>query len=36
MLDIGYFQLKFSWQNGRKKLPWWASKVKIIMKFRFF
>jgi len=27
---IGYFQLKFSWQNGHRKLPWWVSKFKKI------
>jgi hypothetical protein len=30
MSCIGYFQLNFSWQNGHRKIPWWASKVKEI------
>jgi len=30
MSCIGYFQLKFSWQNGHRKLSWWASKLKKI------
>lgn len=36
MSYIGYFQLKFSWQNGHIKLPWWASKVKKIDEISLF
>jgi hypothetical protein len=36
MSYIGYFQLKFSWQNGHRKLPWWASKVEKIDEILLF